>query len=217
MYEYKTDERGFTHIYWTLEGVTAKMMNWHWSNLDKDYMLWHPVDHEGFCWAVPVTPEKFIGAVHKTLQGERAKIYSDPQDSPVGLAYLDPAILTPDIAQYIIHDYAVVVGPIKAEDIGKEMTFDNALSFRIHQWSTCPEGIVGITSAITPNPRDPEEEKKRTEAWLVHGQGELAYFEDFLAPLYTLWKPVKHAKLNPYHDLAVEHASDGTIKYKTCK
>ncbi len=114
------------------------MMNWHWSNLDKDYMLWHPVDHEGFCWAVPVTPDKFIGAVHKTLQGERAKIYSDPQDSPVGLTYLDPQILTPD-------------------------------------------------------------------------------FEDFLAPLFKLWLPVKHAKLNPYHDLKVEHLEDGTVKYVDCK
>ena len=215
MYKYncKTDQNGFTHIFWTLEGVTAKMLDWHWSNLDKTYTLWHPVDHEGFAWAVSVTPERFIGAVHKTLQGERAKIYSDPMDSPVGLQYLDPALFPPELAKLIVHDHAVIVGPIRTEDIGKPQSFDFTLSFRLHQWSSCSEGVHGISSAITPSPKNPEEETHRTAAWLPHAQGECGYWENFLPQMYSLWRVVKHEKLNPFHDLTIQHLPNGCVKY----
>lgn len=213
MYPYHTDENGYTHIKWTLNGITAQMMDWHWSNLDKTYSLWHPVDHEGFCWAVPVTPERFLGAVHKTLQGERAKIYSDPQLSPMGLEYYDVALLPPELARLVTFDHAVLVAPVKAENIGKPQQLNNALSFRLHQWSMCEEGICGMTSAITPNPADPEEERRRTEAWIPHAMGEIAYWEDFLPQLYKLWQAVKHEKLNPIHNLTVEHLPSGQVRY----
>lgn len=212
-FPYRTDENGFTHISWTLEGVTAKMLDWHWSNLDKTYALWHPVDHEGFAWAVPVTPGRFIGAVHKTLQGERAKIYSDPLESPVGLEYIDPALLPPELASLVVCDHAVLVGPIKAENIGKPQALNKVLSFRLHQWSADDAGVRGMTSAITPEPEDPEEEARRTAAWLPHAQGECAYWQDFLPQMYTLWSVVKHEKLNPFHDLTVRHLPDGRVEY----
>lgn len=217
MYNYRIEENGFAHIEWELQGVTTEMLDWHWSNLDKTYSLWHPIDHAAFCWAVPVTQDKFIGAVHKTLQGERAKIYTDPADSPMGLEYYDVSLVPPELAKYVIYDHAVFVAPVKSENIGKPQEVNNALSFRIHQWTMSEKGVVGISSAITPCPRDMAEERARTEAWLPHAQGEIGYWEDFLPDLFRLWTAVKNPKLNPFHSLRVRKTEDGRLEYVDCK
>ena len=31
-----------THFDWTLDGVTPRMINWFWSNMEKSFVLWHP-------------------------------------------------------------------------------------------------------------------------------------------------------------------------------
>lgn len=46
------DSQG-THIEWKHEIVTAAMIDWFWSNLEKAILLWHPNQHEPLEWAVP--------------------------------------------------------------------------------------------------------------------------------------------------------------------
>ena len=39
------DKNNWTHIDWELDGVTSKMLNWFWSNMEKCDNLWHPGQH----------------------------------------------------------------------------------------------------------------------------------------------------------------------------
>jgi hypothetical protein len=36
---------------WELEGVTPRMIDWFWSNMEKCMLLWHPSQHEPLEWA----------------------------------------------------------------------------------------------------------------------------------------------------------------------
>jgi hypothetical protein len=42
-----------THLDWQHEGVTPRMIDWFWSNMEKAFILWHPEQHEALEWAVP--------------------------------------------------------------------------------------------------------------------------------------------------------------------
>ena len=42
-----------THIDWAHENVTARQVDWFWSNMEKGFILWHPSQHEPLEWAVP--------------------------------------------------------------------------------------------------------------------------------------------------------------------
>ena len=74
-----TQDRVGTHIDWELDGVTARMIDWFWSNMEKGFLLWHPSQHEPLQWAVPVKPGNPIGSVHIAPQtwndGTRQNLY----------------------------------------------------------------------------------------------------------------------------------------------
>ena len=42
-----------THIDWQHDAVTAKMIDWFWSNMEKAFLLWHPEEHEPLTWVIP--------------------------------------------------------------------------------------------------------------------------------------------------------------------
>jgi len=35
-----------THLDWRHEDLTAHMIDWFWSNMEKGFLLWHPAQHE---------------------------------------------------------------------------------------------------------------------------------------------------------------------------
>ena len=44
------DDMG-THLDWSHDSVTPKMIDWFWSNMEKGFILWHPSQHEHLEWA----------------------------------------------------------------------------------------------------------------------------------------------------------------------
>lgn len=70
-YSVRHDALG-THIDWALDGVTARMIDWFWSNMEKGFLLWHPEQHEPMSWPmswpVPVRHGAPLGAVHNAPQ-----------------------------------------------------------------------------------------------------------------------------------------------------
>ena len=52
-----------THIDWRHDGVTAHMIDWFWSNMEKGFILWHPEQHEALEWAVAPNGDP-LGAIH---------------------------------------------------------------------------------------------------------------------------------------------------------
>ena len=68
-----------THLDWEHDGVTARMIDWFWSNMEKGIILWHPEQHEALEWAVPPKHGNPVGSIHIAPQtwddGRRQNLY----------------------------------------------------------------------------------------------------------------------------------------------
>ena len=202
-------ENSWTHIKWTLDGVTPDMIDWHWCNMEKTFILWHPQEHRALSWVIRPTEDKFIGAIHKTIQGGEPADMWDPNEVPFGLKYWDPRIMSKEMADVVFCDHMVLVGSVKDGDYDAK----TAGSFRIHQWMASDNGVVGMSSGITLNPEDLEKEKKRMMKWTLHAGGEVHNWAVFLPTLYNLYKVVENPKVNIHHSLKIEKTPDGLVRY----
>ena len=199
----RQDANSWTHIDWTLNGVTPDMIDWHWSNMEKTFILWHPQDHRGFRWYIPPTKDKFLGCVHLTLQGPRRPGESlDKID--FGLVYYDVAKLPKAMADVIIYDHVCLVGGAKLNQLEGPVE-----SYRIHQWQASDNGVIGMSSAISPNPKDINQEKERLMNWTKHAIGEVGNWEVFLSDIYRRWQAVKDPDINIFHSLKVKKTATG--------
>ena len=213
--EYKVTQldNGWTYFDWTLSGgVTAEMIDWHWSNIDKTFLLWHPSDHYGIEWYIPVTKDQFIGAIHYTLQardGAHDMTMEMVREQGLGLAFLDIAELNGyGLSDLVIYSHCCLVGARKHGKIDPKFN-----SFRLHQWEDRDGKVVGRTTAVMFDPVELEAEKKRLIGWVKHAAMEIGRFEEFLPQLFTLYLAVKDPNVNPFHDLTVEKDSEGNVKY----
>jgi len=203
MYKVRQDKNGWTHIDWELIGVAPAMLDWHWCNMDKDYNLWHPLQHKDFCFEVPPTPEKVLGAIHSAPQTRADGSFKAPR-----LRYDDVATMDKKCSDLIVYDHVCLVSCI-GEGLPGEKDDDPVQSYRIHQWQGTDKGVKGITTAISFRGETVEEEKRIGLLWAQHAKEEIGYFQDFLASLYTLWSAVKDPKFNPYHSFKVEKTASG--------
>jgi hypothetical protein len=195
-----------THIDWQHEGVTPRMIDWFWSNMEKGFLLWHPAQHEPLIWAVPVKPGNPIGSVHIAPQ-----TWSDGTRQNLYIRFEDLATIPADVKEYIIYEHCVVVaglgfGPASLEK-GEPM------GYRIHQWQKTDYGVVGKSSAIGTRKKETPEEGI---VWSKHCIEEIGNWGVFLPQLYTLFKVVTNTDYNPYADLTVE-GKGKDLKYKFIK
>jgi hypothetical protein len=194
----KQDPNGWTHVRWQLEGVTADMLDWHWSNMEKGFVLWHPEDHQPLEWPVPPTKDRFVGAIHLAPQKRRGTAIEYMR-----LRYYDLSEVDQKYKNLIEYDHVVMVGKC---GIGLTAEHDGPpISHRLHQWRATDYGVEGISTACNPIPDpDVEVEKKKNMLWSEHGIAEFGNFEKFLPSLYKLWLVVKDPNLNIFHSLKVE-------------
>ena len=75
-----------THLGWGHDGITPRMIDWFWSNMEKGFLLWHPSEHEPLSWAVPVRSGNLVGAVHHAPQ-----TWSDGTFRNIYIRFEDPA------------------------------------------------------------------------------------------------------------------------------
>ena len=66
-----------THFDWQHDGVTPRMIDWFWSNMEKGFVLWHPEQHEYLEW--PVRPHDSGVAGRSSGIGRRK-----PEDEEAG-------------------------------------------------------------------------------------------------------------------------------------
>lgn len=189
----RQDERGWTHIDWELEGITPKMIDWWWCNMEKGFPLWHPVDHADFYWHSRPVGNQALGKIHVAPQ-----VWSDGTLIKPHIRFDDVTTLSDEVREIIVCDHVVVVSGISltGENFKED---DPPLAYRIHQWEKTDFGVRGMSSAI---PCEPEPLEKGL-VWAKHGSEEIAYFGDFLADLYRLWSVVKNPKLNPFFSFKV--------------
>lgn len=198
----RQDEKGWTHINWELDGITPKMLDWWWTNMEKGFALWHPVDHTDFYWHVRPKPYQALGAIHVAPQ-----IWADGTQIRPHIRWDDVATLDEDIKEIIVYDHVVVAAGISmtGENVKDD---DPPVSYRIHQWEKTDFGVRGKSSAI---PIEPEPLEKGM-VWAKHGEEEIGYFQDFLADLYRLWSVVKNPEINPYFSFRIKKEGK-SIKY----
>ena len=63
-----TQDTTGTHLDWRHDGVTARMIDWFWSNMEKGFVLWHPTEHEPLTWVVAPQDGDPVGSVHLAPQ-----------------------------------------------------------------------------------------------------------------------------------------------------
>jgi hypothetical protein len=191
----RQDGRGWTHIDWELEGVTPKMIDWWWCNMEKGFALWHPIEHTDFYWHSKPTGNEVIGKIHVAPQ-----VWSDGRIFKPHIRFDDVATLPDNVKEVVIYNHVLVAAGISLTD---ENVKDDAppIAYRIHQWEGTDRGVRGLSSAIPMKP-DPLE-TERGLVWAKHCAEEMGYFKDFLPDLYRLWSVVKNPVINPFFSLKV--------------
>ncbi|MGD9364383.1 MAG: hypothetical protein PVH87_01720 [Desulfobacteraceae bacterium] len=182
-----------THMDWELEGVTAHMIDWFWSNMEKAFILWHPSQHEHLQWAVAPQNGNPVGSIHIAPQtwsdGKRQNLY-------IRFEALDDV---PEKARdYIVYEHVVIVAGL---GFGPEsMDAPDPMGYRLHQWERRDFGVIGKSSAIGARKQESIEEGK---VWAAHCAEEVGNWAVFLPQLYKLYQVVKCPQRNPFADLSV--------------
>jgi len=196
------DELG-THLDWELGGVTAAMIDWFWSNMEKGFLLWHPQEHRPLSWAVPVRPGNPVGAVHVAPQ-----TWSDGTFRDLYIRFEDPAALAPEIQGRIVYGHCLVAAGL---GFGPEsLEAEAPMGYRVHQWQEQGAGVVGRSSAIAGTKAETPEEGR---VWAVHASEEIGNWAVFLPTLHDLYRVVENPLYNPYADLSVDR-DDGRVRYR---
>lgn len=187
-----TQDSSGTHIRWEHDGLTAKMIDWFWSNMEKAMVLWHPGQHEPLEWYIPPTHGNVVGSVHIAPQtwsdGTRQNLYIKAEDLRT---------LPEEITDLIVYRHCYVAGGYN------EVTIDSghAFGYRLHQWEGTDYGVVGKSSALDGTKNATLEEGL---VWAEHCTEEIGNWGVFLPHLYTLYRVVTNTQYNPFADLSVE-------------
>jgi hypothetical protein len=182
-----------THVAWAHDGVTARMIDWFWSNMEKGFMLWHPEQHEALDWPVPPRDGNLLGAVHHAPQ-----TWDDGRRQDIYIRFERLEDVAAEIRDVICYEHVIVAAGLGFDLASVER--GEPLGYRVHQWQASDAGVVGRSSAIgTRRPETVAEGK----IWAAHCSQEIANWGVFLPRLYDLYRVVADPRRNPFSDLRV--------------
>lgn len=183
-----------THFDWTLDGVTPRMIDWFWSNMEKGFILWHPEQHEPLEWPVPPRHGDLRGAIHNAPQtwgdGRRQNLY---------IRFERFEDVPDEVRDLIVHEHVIIVAGLGLTEA--EMHAGDPMGYRVHQWSASDEGVRGRSSGIG---RRKPEDAAAGRVWAAHAGQEIANWARFLPQLYQLYQVVSDPRRNPCTDLGVQ-------------
>jgi len=189
------DDHPWTHIDWELEGVTPRMLNWFWSNMEKGDYLWHPNQHNGFEWWVGIqelgTP---LGSIHVAPQ-----TWSDGKQIRPYIRMEALADVPDEIKDLVKYDHVVIVGAISilGDDVKRD---DPVLGYRVHQWQKTDDGVAGMSSGLEARENDADDGL----VWAKHAAEEVGNWEVFLPDLWRLYRVITDPAICPYYSFKVE-------------
>jgi hypothetical protein len=188
-----------THLDWRHDGVTARMIDWFWSNMEKGFILWHPEQHEALVWEVPPKHGNPVGSIHIAPQ-----TWSDGRRQNLYIRFERLEDVAPEIRDYIVYEHVVIVAGLGT---GRECLVNpDPMGYRIHQWRKTDYGVEGKSSAIGTRRRETEQEGK---VWAAHCLQEIGNWGIFLPQLYSLYRVVTDTDRNPFADLSVDGQKRG--------
>lgn len=183
-----------THFDWTHDGITPRMLDWFWMNMEKGFMLWHPEQHEKLEWPVPPVHGNPLGAIHNAPQ-----TWDDGRRQNIFIRFERLEDVPAEIRDLIVYQHVIIVAGLGFE--ASCMERPDPMGYRIHQWQGTDEGVVGRSSGI--GTRRPETEADG-RIWAAHAGQEIANWGHFLPQLYQLYRVVTDPRRNPFADLSVE-------------
>jgi hypothetical protein len=183
-----------THIDWSLDAVTARMIDWFWSNMEKGFMLWHPEQHEALEWPVPVVHGNPLGAIHNAPQ-----TWDDGRRQNIFIRFEKLEDVAPEIRDVICYPHVIVAAGLGFDR--EAMEKGDPMGYRIHQWQASDTGVIGKSSGIGTRRKETVEDGR---IWAAHAAGEIGNWEVFLPQLYSLYRVVTDPKRNPFTDLSVD-------------
>jgi len=183
-----------THFNWTHDGVTARMIDWFWSNMEKGFILWHPEQHEPLKWPVPPVHGNPLGAIHNAPQ-----TWNDGRRQNLYIRFERLEDVAPEIRDVIVHEHVIIVAGLGLDE--EAMRRGEPLGYRVHQWQGSDAGVIGRSSAIGTRRKETEADGK---VWAAHAAQEIANWGVFLPQLYRLYRVVTDTKRNPFADLGVD-------------
>jgi hypothetical protein len=192
-----------THLDWSHDGVTPRMIDWFWSNMEKGFLLWHPEEHEPLTWVIPPRPGAVAGAVHLAPQ-----TWSDGQRRNLYIRFEDLATIPAEIAARVVYDHAIVVAGLGFEPESVER--GEPMGYRLHQWQASDDGVIGRSSAFP-------EVGEAGQVWARHCAQEVGNWGVFLPALYGLYRVVINEAYNPFTSLRVARGSDGALGYASLR
>ena len=182
-----------THLEWSHDGVTPRMIDWFWSNMEKAFILWHPEQHEPLEWPVAPRHGDPLGAIHNAPQ-----TWNDGRRQNLYIRFEHLGDVPPEIRDLICYDHVMIVAGLGFD--AQAMEHPQPLGYRVHQWQASDAGVVGKSSAIgTRRPETVEDGK----VWAAHCAQEVGNWGVFLPDLYRLYRVVTDPRRNPFTDLSV--------------
>jgi len=182
-----------THLDWSHDAVTARMIDWFWSNMEKAFILWHPEQHEPLEWPVPPKHGNPLGAIHNAPQ-----TWSDGKRQNLFIRFEKLEDIPAEIRDVIRYRHVIVAAGLGFDE--EAMRKGDPMGYRIHQWEPSDAGVIGKSSAIGTRRKETEEDGK---VWAAHCAQEIGNWGVFLPDLYKLYKVVKDTRRNPFTDLRV--------------
>lgn len=192
-----------THVDWKHDGITPKMLDWFWSNMEKMYVLWHPKTHGTLTWPKPPVHGNPVESIHRAPHH-----YPDGVKQDIYIRIEDLTEVPGEIKDYIIYEHCVVVAGL---GLGPEsIETGEPMGYRIHQWEKTDYGVVGKSSAFGAKIKETKEDGLK---WAEHCVEEIENWKMFLSQMYDLFKSVANTDTNPFADLTVE-GEGRNAKYK---
>jgi hypothetical protein len=182
-----------TQLDWEHEGVTAHMIDWFWSNMEKGFILWHPEQHEPLEWMVPPANGNPLGSIHNAPQ-----TWSDGRRQNLYIRMEPLTEVAPEVRDYIVYEHVVIVAGLGLEASCLENP--QPMGYRIHQWQKSDQGVIGRSTAYGTRKKETEADGK---VWAAHCAQEVGNWGVFLPRLYELYKVVVDPRRNPFADLSV--------------
>jgi hypothetical protein len=136
-----------THIDWRHEGISAHMIDWFWSNMEKGFILWHPEQHEPLEWALAPKHGDPLGAIHIAPQ-----TWNDGRRQNLYIRFERLADVPPTIRDYIVYEHVMIVAGL---GLGAECLVDPL------PWVTACISGRKRTMASSASPRPSARGKKR--------------------------------------------------------
>lgn len=195
-----------------LPGVTAKMLDWFWANMEKGYYLWAPGSHKRFSWVKAPWEYGFGNSVHMISEsvGKGCPVFGGEgvEIHRLGLEYFP--------FTYAL-SHVLVEGVFNDKKEFVDMT--------VHMWQDC-EGscnhiAAAVASATVSEPphfvkeilaKDPGA-RLQSPSTTDHAEYEASRWPKFLPQLYQLWEGHPDPSQNVVCDLTVHKTGEEQWEY----